>query len=111
MGDINRMTRSQAFVDEFAAELSATLTERRGHSVTIGVNEGDWTVRDFISLGACSWEYMGVASIFDPDDDEDEMLDVAESVSVILGTSIDEVCVRFEKAGLVKWSDGPKERS
>ena len=105
MGDINRMTRSQAFVDEFAAELSATLTERRGHSVTIGVNEGDWTVRDFISLGECHWEYMGVSPMFDPDDDEDEMLDVAESVSVLLGKHIDDICARFERAGLVKWSD------
>lgn len=108
MGGISRMTCSQAFVDEFS-DLGPALTERRGHNVTVSVNEGDWTVRDFISLGECSWEYMGVASIFNPDDDEEEMHNVAESLSVILGQPIEQVCTRFEKAGLIKWSDEPKE--
>lgn len=110
MGDISRMTRSQAFVDEFT-DLGPALTERRGHTVFIGVNVDDWTVRDFISLGDCHWEYMGIASIFDPDDDEEEMHNVAESLSVILGQPIKQVYARFEKAGLIEWSDEPEERS
>jgi hypothetical protein len=97
MGDMSRMSRSVLFVEEFK-DLGEAISAKRGHEISIALSDEDYSVREYVSIDGFS--YMGVSSVYNPDDDYDEIESTAEWMAVVMERPCEEILARFEKAGL-----------
>lgn len=97
MGGVSRMSRSLLFVEEFK-DLGEAISALRGHEVSIALSDEDFSVREYMSIDGF-W-YMGASSVYDPDDDYDEIESTAKWMAVVMERPCEEILARFEKAGL-----------